>query len=93
MKSQRLLAGLAGLAIVALATAAAAEPVNIVSPRAGAFAAPGMHQFYVWCSNGKDHLAYQRGTSGQDALNKLSDAENASGSAHCQPVWQGRVLS
>jgi hypothetical protein len=93
MKSQRILAGLTGLSIVVLATAATAAPTNIVSPRAGAFAAPGMHQFYVWCGNGNDHLAYERGTSGQDALNKLSDAENASGNAHCRPVWQGRVLS
>ena len=93
MKSQRLLAGLMGLSIAAAATAAAAEPVNINSSRAGAYAAPGMHQFYVWCGNGKDHLAYQRGTSGQDALNRLQDAENAAGETHCRPVWQGRVLS
>jgi hypothetical protein len=52
-----------------------------------------MHQFYVWCGNGKDHLAYQRGTSGQDALTRLQDAESAAGETHCQPVWQGRVLS
>jgi hypothetical protein len=91
MKSQRLLAGLMGLSIVALSTAAVAEPVDIISSHASAYAAPGKHQFYVWCSNGRDHLAYQQGASGRDALTRLYDAENASSAAHCQPVWQGRV--
>ena len=91
MTTKRILG--AAVAGVIVAVAGVAVAANFSSSARTDFYAPGKHQFYVWCGNGNDHLAYERGTSGQDALNKLSDAENASGNAHCRPVWQGRVLS
>jgi hypothetical protein len=93
MKIQRILAGIAGLSFLATASVAGTETPNITSARASAYFAPGKHQFYVWCDNGKDHLAYQAGMSGADARARLYNAENVPGAAHCQPVWQGRVLS
>ena len=93
MKIQYILAGVAALSVLATAGMAGAETPNITSVRASAYFTPGKHQFYVWCDNGKDHLAYQMGLTGADARAKLYNAENGSGVAHCQPVWQGRVQS
>jgi hypothetical protein len=93
MKIVSLIAGAAVLSAVATASVAGTETPNITSARASAYFAAGTHQFYLWCDNGKDHLAYQSGLSGADARAKLRDAENAKGAARCQPVWQGRVQS
>jgi len=93
MTIKTVLAGLFGLSLAATAAMAGTQTPNIISARAGAYGMPGKHQFYVWCDNGKDHLAYQAGQSGADAQAKLSRAENSAGGARCQPVWQGRVQS
>lgn len=93
MRIQHILAGIVGLSFLATASMAGAETPNITSVRASAYFAPGKHQFYVWCDNGKDHLATQTGLTGADARAKLYNAENGRGAAHCQPVWQGRVQS
>ena len=93
MKTKHILAGAVGLCLAATATLAGTQTANITSSRASAYFMPGKHQFYVWCDNGKDHLAYQTGQSGADARAKLSDAENGASGARCQPVWQGRVQS
>lgn len=93
MKIKNALAGLAGLSLAATAAMAGTQTANIISSRASAYDMPGKHQFYVWCDNGKDHLAYQTGQSGADARARLSQAENSAGGARCQPVWQGRVQS
>lgn len=90
MKTRSILAGIAGFVVIAAAGVAVAE--NLVSTRTSAYFAPGKHQFYVWCSSGKDHVAYQTGKSAEDAQNKLYEAEKASGAA-CWPVWQGRISS
>jgi hypothetical protein len=91
MKIKTVLAGLFGLSLAATAAIAGTQTPNITSARAGAYFMPGKHQFYVWCGNGKDYLAYQVGQSGADARAKLSHAGNDASGARCQPVWQGRV--
>lgn len=83
----------AAAVLSAVATASVAGTPDITSARAGAYFAAGKHQFYVWCDDGRDHLAYQAGLSGADAREKLRDAENAKGAARCRPVWQGRAQS
>jgi len=93
MKIKSILAGAAGISLAATAAMAGTQTADITSARAGAYYLPGKHQFYVWCDNGKDHLAYQTGRTGADARARLYDAENGASGARCRPVWQGRVQS
>jgi hypothetical protein len=74
-----------GIAVVAAGVAVAD---SYASAKQTDFFAPGKHQFYVWCSGGKDYTATQKGKSAEDAQMKLYNAVKASA---CWPVWQGRV--
>ena len=91
MKIHHVAAAAAGLAV--LATAALASQSNITSSRRADFYAPGRHQFYVWCADGKDRIAYQAGASGEDAVAKLRLSETQADQSGCRPVWQGRINS
>jgi len=87
----RVLIAVAGGVMVAAAGVAVAA--NFGSTKQTDFFASGKHQFYVWCSNGSDFTAMQRGTSAEDAQMKLYNAGKANGHSACWPVWQGRVSS
>jgi len=91
MKSHRVLAGIAG--VVLMAAAGVAVAANLTSSQTSDFYAPGKHQFYVWCAGGTDHVAYQTGASADDAQSRLYKAEKAAGATKCWPIWQGRISS
>ena len=64
---------------------------NLASDKQSDFFAPGRHQFYVWCSDGADYTAVQRGSDAEDAQTRLYNAVKAKGRSACWPVWQGKV--
>lgn len=64
---------------------------NLASDKQTDFFAPGRHQFYVWCSDGADYTAVQRGLSAEDAQMRLYNGVKAAGRPACWPVWQGKV--
>lgn len=88
MKIVHALAAIAVFAAVAAASVSAAD--HVTSSHSGDFYAAGRHQFYVWCADGSDHLAYQQGASAEDAQMKLY---RATVGQKCWPIWQGRVAS
>jgi len=75
--------------MVTAAGVAVAE--NLVSDKQTDFFASGNHRFYVWCSDGGDYVAIQRGSSAEDAQTRLYDSVKAHGRPACWPVWQGKV--
>lgn len=88
MKIAHALAGVAVFAAIATVSVSAAD--DLVSAHSNDFYAPGKHQFYVWCADGSDHVAYQKGASAEDAQMKLY---RASANQKCWPIWQGRIAS
>lgn len=77
-----------GLMVTAAGVAVAG---NLSSNKQTDFFAPGKHQFYVWCNNGADYTAVERGLSAEDAQLKLYNKVKAKGTPACWPVWQGKV--
>ena len=74
--SRVLIAAVSGVLFVAAGVAAAG---NFASDRQVDFFAPGMHQFYVWCSGSNDYLATQRGANAEEAQMALYNAAKAEG--------------
>ena len=64
---------------------------NLTSAKQTDFFAPGKHRFYVWCGQGGDFNAIERGTSAEDAQMRLYNGVKAKGRPACWPVWQGRI--
>ncbi len=91
MAVNRILAAAIGGIMVAAAGVAVAA--NFGSAKQTDFFASGKHQFYVWCADGSDFTAMQRGKSAEDAQMKLYNAGKAHGRSACWPVWQGRISS
>jgi len=89
MTTMRVLAAVAGGALVAIAGVAVAS--NFTSTKQSDFFSPGKHQFYVWCAGSSDYVATATGQNAEDAQMKLYDASKARGRSTCWPVWQGRV--
>ncbi|GAA0550896.1 hypothetical protein GCM10008941_33560 [Rhizomicrobium palustre] len=78
----------AGIAITAAGVAVAD---NLTSARQTDYFAPGKHRFYVWCGQGGDYTAIERGASAEDAQLRLYNGAKAKGRATCWPVWQGKI--
>ncbi|MDE2467151.1 MAG: hypothetical protein KGO02_26075 [Alphaproteobacteria bacterium] len=83
-----MVAAVAGV-LAAVAGIAVAETMS-ASDR-NDYDAPGRHQFYVWCANGKNYAASEQGANAEAAQMKLYDALKAEGRVACWPVWQGRL--
>ena len=64
---------------------------NLSSSKQADFFAPGNHRFYVWCAQGSNYTASERGSSAEDAQLRLYTNIKAQGHATCWPVWQGKV--
>jgi hypothetical protein len=45
----------------------------------------------VWCGQGGDYTAIERGASAEDAQLRLYNGAKAKGRATCWPVWQGKI--
>lgn len=86
MKSQILLSTGALLLSV---TASMAATSDLASHRRADFYAPGTHQFYAWCADGRDRLVAGAGLSAKDAETRLPQALTGG----CRLSWQGRIKS
>lgn len=73
---------------IVLAAAGVSVAAGLTSSHQNDFYAAGTHQFYVWCADGRDHVAYEKGASAEDAQLKLYHAHVGD---KCWPVWQSRV--
>jgi hypothetical protein len=82
-----------GACALVLITAAAGMAVadGIASSKAGAFYAPGRHQFYVWCAHAPDFTEVSTGKSAEDAQMTLYRSLKARGRSACWPVWQSKL--
>jgi hypothetical protein len=87
MKKPLIILASLALALPATAALAAGSAGPVIHGRPDYFA-PGRHQFYLWCADGNDRVAYQDGISAEQAQAKLLQADP---SAECRPVWQGRI--
>lgn len=82
---------LAAVITLGICAAGVAVADNLASSRQSDFFASGKHRFYVWCSNGADYIAVQRGRNAEDAQLKLYNGVKAKGHPACWPVWQGKI--
>jgi len=76
----------AAAALVLSGSAGLAATSDISSDRRADFYAPGKHQFYAWCTDGRDRRVAQSGLSAKDAEGKLMGSM-----AGCRLSWQGRI--
>ncbi|MGC8534715.1 MAG: hypothetical protein ACP5QR_04180 [Rhizomicrobium sp.] len=86
---RRVMAATVAVVLAAIAGIAVAETMS-ASDRSD-YDAPGRHQFYVWCADGKNYTTSEQGADAAAAQIKLYDALKASGRLSCWPIWQGRM--
>jgi hypothetical protein len=81
----------AAASLILTGSAALAATSDIASHRRSDFYAPGKHQFYAWCADGRDRLVAQNGVTANDAEGKLMASQKVANSCHL--TWQGRIHS
>lgn len=77
----------AAAALILSAGAGMAATSDIASHQRADFYAPGKHQFYAWCEEGRDRLVSQSGISAKDAEAKFLSSHRGA----CRLTWQGRI--
>ncbi len=86
---RRVMAATVAVVLAAIAGIAVAETMS--GTNRSDYDAPGRHQFYVWCADGKNYTTTEQGADAAAAQIKLYDALKASGHLSCWPIWQGRL--
>ena len=88
---RRVMAATVAVALAAIAGIAVAETLS--SSDRSDYDAPGRHQCYVWCADGKNYTMTEQGADAAAAQIKLYDVLKASGHLSCWPIWQGRLAA